>query len=248
MDEECNHKPRVWTGVFEIETRPWHFRSRAQHQLSETEGSNVADSSRSSRSVTCNATLMSSQEVSRFSNSSLVCSVASAQRITLSSDVLTDGFVARTFTPEDAANYFTLLLRTPPFQPFLRYYGTVYHQGAWYLTRNANLVQGTSPGVPPQSTPLLDYNSSTTHGSVVPQRRWTPTNEVDFRRYVDGAALELPIFFVNRNGGIGFRLPDILRGRDRDLHNADKFAPLGGRATVQIGINVSTILCCRDWR
>jgi len=161
----------------------------------------------------------------------------SSQHITLSSDVVTDGFVARTFTPEDAANYFILLLRTPPFQHFLRYYGIVCHQGAWYLTHNANMVQGTSPGVPIQSTPLLDFSSGATHGSVVPQRRWTPTDEVDFRRHVDGAALELPIFFVNQNGSIGFWLPDILRGRDRGLHNADKFAPLGGRATAQIRIN-----------
>ena len=135
-----------------------------------------------------------------------------------------------------------LLLRTPPYQHFLRYYGIVYHQSAWYLTHNANLVQGTSPGVPLQSTPLLDYSSRATPGTVVPQRRWTPTDEVDHRRHVDGAALELPIFFVNRNGGIGFWLPDILRGRDRDLYNADKFAPLGGRATVQIRINVGTPL------
>ena len=187
---------------------------------------------------------MNSQQVSRFRDFSLIQSyVSGKKRNTLASDVVTDGFVARTFTPEDAANYFMLLLRTPPFQHFLRYYGIVQHQGAWYLTHNANMVQGTSPGVPLQSTPLLDYSSRTTHGTVVPQRRWTPTDEVDFRRHVDAAALELPIFFVNRNGGIGFRLPDILRGRDRDLNNADKFAPLGGRPTAQIRINVSTRFC-----
>src|SRR6266702_536250 len=188
---------------------------------------------------------MNPQQVSRFSDSSLIQSdVAGIKRMTLASDVVADGFVARTFSPEDANNYFTLLLRTPSFQHFLRYYGIVYHQGAWYITHNANLVQGTSPGVPLQTTPLLDYSSRTTHGTVVPQRRWTPTDEVDLRRHVDGATLELPIFFVNRNGGIGFSLPDILRGRDRDLHNAEKFAPLGGSATVQIRINVSTPLRC----
>ncbi len=104
------------------------------------------------------------------------------------------------------------------------------------------MVQGTSPGVPFQTTPLLDYSGRTTQGTVVPQRRWTPTDEVDFRRHVDGAALELPIFFTNHNGGIGFWLPDILRGRDHNLHDGDKFAPLGGRASAQIRINVSTPL------
>ena len=183
---------------------------------------------------------MNSQQVGRLFFLSLIQSnVSGAKRITLPSDVVAEGFVARTFTPEDATNYFMLLLRTPPFQHFLRYYGIVHHQGAWYITHNAYLVQGTSPGVPLQTTPLLDYSSRATGGTVVPQRRWTPTDEVDFRRHVDGAALELPIFFVNRNGGVGFWLPDILRGRDRDLHNAEKFAPLGGRATVQIRVNVS---------
>ncbi|KAH9051301.1 hypothetical protein EDB83DRAFT_1301293 [Lactarius deliciosus] len=152
-------------------------------------------------------------------------------------DVVIDGFVARTFTREDTNNYFTLLLRTPPSQHFLQYYGIVYYQGAWYITHNANLMQGTSPGVPFQTTPLLDYSTRTTHGTVVPQRRWTPTDEVDIRRHVEGAALKLPIYFVNSNGSIGFPLPDILRDCDRDLHNANSFAPLGGRAATHIRIN-----------
>src|SRR6266702_7154688 len=96
-------------------------------------------------------------------------------------DVLVDGFVARTFTPKDANNYFMLLLRTPASQYFLGYYGIVYHQNAWYITHNVNLVQGTSPGVPLQTTPLLDRSISATHGTIVPQRRWTPTDEVDVR-------------------------------------------------------------------
>ncbi|KAH9051297.1 hypothetical protein EDB83DRAFT_1301143 [Lactarius deliciosus] len=151
-------------------------------------------------------------------------------------DVLVDGFVSQTFKPEDANNYFMLLLRTPPSQHFLRYYGIVYHQGAWYITRNANLV-GTSPGVPLQTTPLLDYSSSGTQGTILPQRRWSPADEVDVRRHVEGANLQLPIYFVNTNGSIGFPLPDILRGCDRDLHNANSFATLGGRSTTHIRIN-----------
>jgi hypothetical protein len=74
-------------------------------------------------------------------------------------------------------------------------------------------------------------------GTVVPQRRWTPPDEVDFRRHVKSAALQLPIFFVNSNGGLGFRLPDILRGSGYDLRNANDFAPLGGKTTTHIRIN-----------
>ena len=107
---------------------------------------------------------------------------------------------------------------------------------------NGNLLQGASLGVPLHPTPLLDYSMRATHGTVVPQRRWTPADEVDFRRHVQRAVLQLPIFFVNRNGGVGFQLSDILRGCDRDLRNANAFAPLGGKKTTHIRINVSLSL------
>ncbi|KAH8982557.1 hypothetical protein EDB86DRAFT_272551 [Lactarius hatsudake] len=151
-------------------------------------------------------------------------------------DVLVYGFVAQTFKPEDANRYFTLLLR-PRSQHFLQYYGIRYHQGAWYITLNANLVQGTSPGVPFHATPLLDYSNRTTQGTVVPQQRWIPGDAGGSLRRVERADLQLPIYFVNSNGSIGFPLLDILRGCDGNLHNANGFASLGGRTTTRIGIN-----------
>ncbi|KAH9172481.1 hypothetical protein EDB89DRAFT_1906159 [Lactarius sanguifluus] len=160
-------------------------------------------------------------------------------------DVLVYGFVAQTFKPEDANNYFMLLLRTPPSQHFLQYYGIRYHQGVWYITLNANLVQGTSPGVPFHATPLLDYSNRTTQGTVVPQRRWTPADEEGIRRHVESADLQLPIYFINSNGSIGFPLPDILRGCNGNLHNANGFASFGGRSTTYIRINWPGY---RDWK
>ncbi|KAF8257741.1 hypothetical protein EI94DRAFT_1757067 [Lactarius quietus] len=120
---------------------------------------------------------------------------------------------------------------------FVQTFGIVYHNDEWHITQNVNLVQGTSPGVPLQTSPLLDYSTTPTYGTVVPQRRWTPADEVDVRRHVEAAVLQLPIFFVNRNGGIGFPLQDILRGCNPELHNAGHFAPLGGRCTTHIRIN-----------
>ena len=153
-----------------------------------------------------------------------------------SGDLLVDGFIARTIATEDVVNYFVLLLRT---QHFLQHYRIVHHQGAWYITRNSNLVQGPSPGVPHQPIPLLDYSMRATDGTVVPQQRWTPADGIDIRRHIANPELELPIFFVNRNGSLGFRLPDIFRGCDRDLHNANSFAPLGGKVTTLVRIHVS---------
>jgi len=108
--------------------------------------------------------------------------------------------------------------------------------------QNASYVQKPTLEVPTQNWPLpLDFSVSTTQGTVVPQRRWTPVDEVDIRRLVREVTLQLPIFFVNWNGGVGFWLYDILGGRDQDLYNRYNRAPLGGRATTHIRINVSSL-------
>jgi len=83
----------------------------------------------------------------------------------------------------------------------------------------------------------LDFSVRMTEGTVVPQRRWTPAEEIEIRRHVEEATLQLPVFFVNRNGGIGFSLPDILQGHDLDLRNRDSQTTLGGRATAHIRID-----------
>lgn len=150
-------------------------------------------------------------------------------------DVLVDGYIARTFAPEDATNYFMRLLRTPSSQSFLQYYGVAYNHNTWHITYDIDFMQARSPGV-------LDHNIRETYGTVVPQRRWIPADEVDVRRYVDVSVLQLPVFFVNHNDSIGFRLPDILRGCDGDLHKADSIAPLGGRSSTVIRINVGLSL------
>jgi hypothetical protein len=85
----------------------------------------------------------------------------------------------------------------------------------------------------------LDFNIKLTQGTVVPQRRWNPADEFDIRRFVVQATLQLPIFFVHLNGGVGFWLPDILQDRDRNLCDRDSEAPLGGTTTTHIRINVS---------
>jgi hypothetical protein len=116
-----------------------------------------------------------------------------------------------------------------------------YAQGVWYIMQNPPYFLPPPPGTPPQNLMLpLDFSVRTTQGTVVPQERWAPADEIDVRRYVASATLQLPIYFVNRNGGIGFWLPDILQGRDHDLYHGDREAPLGGRATTHLRINVSS--------
>ncbi len=157
------------------------------------------------------------------------------------SDILVFGFIAYMFSPEDAQNFLALLLRT---QDFLRHYRMSYSQGLWYIMQNPPYFSPPPPGIPPQNLMLpLDYNVRASQGTVVPQRRWTPADGIDVRRYVESATLQLPIYFVNRNGGVGFWLPDILQGRDHDLNHGDREAPLGGRATTHLRINVRSYTC-----
>ena len=87
----------------------------------------------------------------------------------------------------------------------------------------------------------LDFSTRTTQGTVIPQRRWTPANKVNIRRHVREATLQLPVFFITRNGSVGFWLPDILEGHDHELQDRDCQAPLGGRTTTHIRINVSSL-------
>ena len=150
-------------------------------------------------------------------------------------DLLVDGFIARTFASEDADRYLKLLLQE---QNFLQYYGILHRRCVWLITHNFDLMQGTSPGVQSENYPLLDY-SVTDYGTVVPQIRWAPDSAVALQQNVENAELQLPIFFVNSNGGIGFPLPDTLKGYVCDLHNANDPAPVGPKTTTFIRICVS---------
>ena len=153
-------------------------------------------------------------------------------------DLFVDGFLAHTFSPRDAYNFFVLLLRTPNFLQQCRV-SYAHAQGYWYIIRS---VPSPSLCAPSQNVSLpLDFSTKIIQGTVVPQRRWTPADEVDIRRYEKQATLQLPVFFANRNGGIGFWLPDILQGRDHNLHNRGNQASLGGSATAHIRINVGSL-------
>lgn len=153
---------------------------------------------------------------------------------TTSTDLLLNGYIARTFSPTDAHNYFATLFHNPN---FLQHYHISYAQGAWFALN----MPSPSPG--PSSQVLfrpLDCNTNLTQGTVVPQRRWTPSDEFDIRRHVVEATLHLPIFFFRLSGQVGFCLQDILQGHDRDLYSRDGEVPLEGRATTHIRINVSS--------
>lgn len=84
---------------------------------------------------------------------------------------------------------------------------------------------------------LLDYGVVRS-GTVVPQALWSPHNVNDFRQYVSEAPLQLPIFFIQKNGVLGLSLSDAADGRCQTLRGGRMQAQLGGRFTTHIRILV----------
>jgi hypothetical protein len=142
-----------------------------------------------------------------------------------------DGFIAQTFSAQDAhaRAYFTRLFSFPLIQVFLQDYGILYSRGAWHITRDQNRRFGIQELPQP-----VDFDVRETQGTVVPQRQWA---QVRYNQF--SYSLQLPVFFVHQNGGVGFSLSDILQGRDSGLYNGDEEAPLKGPITTYIRISVS---------
>jgi len=70
---------------------------------------------------------------------------------------------------------------------------------------------------------------------------WSPLNFNDYRRHVEEAVLQLPIFFEGVDGRLGLSLEATALGRCHNLHNAQQFAPLGQNSTTHIRIVVSVV-------
>jgi hypothetical protein len=141
------------------------------------------------------------------------------------------------FGPRDAAFFIESLLKTSAREVHL-----VGNVPGW-----PNALMVSQPSVPDSRGDAL-YNDRhplwlldfipPTHGSVVPQKIWSPPNQSDWRRYVEQATLRMPVFFVQNNGIIGLPLPRAAVGDTASLRRADQPAPLGGGHSTQIRIAV----------
>jgi hypothetical protein len=156
--------------------------------------------------------------------------------------LLVDGYISHSLGPTKAEQYFLDLLKTD----------------SSGLTRSCRIIR-VSGGVsfvvrdvatrnppPPfmkdncgRSHWLLDYGIMPI-GTVVPQQLWTPQHGNEFKQYVTDAELQMPVFFTQENGNLGLSLDDAARGRCHNLRDARTFAPLGGKTTTHIRINVCT--------
>jgi hypothetical protein len=75
-------------------------------------------------------------------------------------------------------------------------------------------------------------------GTVVPQTMWSPHSISDRRRHVEMGNLNMPVFFEDEHGALGFSLGASVDGQCHFRH-ANDLAPLGEKTTTHIRIVVS---------
>ena len=151
-----------------------------------------------------------------------------------SPDLLVDGYIAYTFTPQVAEVYLTYLFKVDPKR--VQAFGVHNWPGAFFVAdppMNHCRPQHIGNG---RYAWLLDYVIRR-GGSVVPQQLWSPQGQGDWRRYVEQALLHIPVFFVNMDGSLGVPVSHAAAGQ-MSLRDAHEPAPLGDRTTTKIRISV----------
>ena len=149
----------------------------------------------------------------------------------LTRDYLTDGYISYTFTSRNAEFYVVHL--------FKRDAASV--QAIRDRNGTYSVFIPPSHFSPPIRTPygdtwVLDH-AVRAGGSVVRQQLWAPQGQGDRRRYVDQAEFRMPIFFVNRNGGLGVPVMNAAAGQ---MQLRDAYLPpsLIDKTTTKIRIGV----------
>ncbi|KAF8479781.1 hypothetical protein DFH94DRAFT_496786 [Russula ochroleuca] len=155
-------------------------------------------------------------------------------------ELLIDGYISQSFSPNSAEEYLHHLLKTnqsgmnQSCQTLLKPDGS----GVLFAVRTIPENLSTTPFTQDRDGRplwLLDYSIVRT-GTVIPQALWSPDNATDHRNHVAEAILQMPIFFMQKNGILGLSLNDAINGRCQTLRDARMLAQLGGKTTTHIRI------------
>ena len=163
-------------------------------------------------------------------------------RLDLCVQILVDGYISQSFSPQQAERYFPCVLKSNSFSPFLGLPAPG-SEGAFFLVNS--VPRHISLHVPGQPHWILD-RSIVNRGTVVPQTLWTPHTVTDKKHHVEEAELQLPIFFQCVDGQLGLTLEAAASGRCHGLVGAQNFAHLGLKSTTHIRIVVSGIFRFRS--
>lgn len=147
-------------------------------------------------------------------------------------EFLTDGYIAYAFTQQAASVYLSYLFKldSAMVKPF-------FYKGAFFVCHEPTIA--TLPPLIVNGRPawLLDHPIRP-GGSVVPQEIWLP-DLGDWRRYIEQAQLQFPLFFVDADGTIGVPVTDVDAGQ-MTLDGAQDRVPFGDKTTTKIRVCVCT--------
>jgi len=153
----------------------------------------------------------------------------------MSKEFLTDSYIAYTFTPQAAEVYLAYLFKTEPkvVQPF-------HNQAAFFVWNQPPISTQAPVMILPRGQHhqrpawLLDF-AIRPGGSVVPQQIWFPQGQGDWRRYVEQAQLQMPLFFMSAEGPLGVPIVNAAAGQ-MALLGGNEPAPFGDKTTTKIRI------------
>jgi hypothetical protein len=159
-----------------------------------------------------------------------------SDRFSCSQALLVDGYISQTFQSRTAEKYFLNILKSSSIPP---------HTAVSYTSRGGCFffVHSVPPHIPapffsPTCRWLLD-RGITDGGTVVPQMMWSPHSASDRRQHVELGKLQMPVFFEDKDGALGFSLEASVDGQYHVLRHANVLAPLGQKTTTHIRIIVS---------
>ncbi|KAI9435045.1 hypothetical protein H4582DRAFT_1972450 [Lactarius indigo] len=140
----------------------------------------------------------------------------------MNQDLMIDGYIATTFSPQDAETYYCILLRRNPhfLQPSI-------HNGIFYA------MPPHRPDLDPRQpqTPWVIDHMVWNRGTVIGQQIWVTRNQYEL--------LSPPIFFVHRNGALGLPLIQAAGGDCMSLQGASRPAPLGETCSTHAQIRIN---------
>jgi len=149
--------------------------------------------------------------------------------------LLVDGYISRTFQSRAAEKYFLNLLKTQStsIPPHATPFDTGEEDYLFFVYSVPPHIAARFPSPPDRW--LLDRGIKN-RGTVVPQTMWSPRSATDMRQHVESAELQMPIFFEDKDGGLGISLGACIDGRCRFLRDPTSPAPLGQKSTTHIRI------------
>ncbi len=156
-------------------------------------------------------------------------------------ELLVDGYISRAFSPKSAEEYLSNLLKTKNWKELYMILPSPSGSNMVFAIREASPLLQPPPFMRDRNGVPLDYVIKHV-GTVVPQTLWAPQNRNDFRQHVEEADLQLPIFFIHKNGSLGLSLEDAVNAASRgsNLRDAGIQAQLGGKTTTHIRIWVGS--------